>query len=427
MRRILLTLVIILVLSACERQEQSGAEDNAVVINAWFHSGREGERRVIINQVEQFNSIQHAIHVKLTILPEGSYNSQVQAAALAGDLPDILEFDGPYLYNYIWQGHLIPLDKYVSRNLRADLLPTILEQGTFEGHLYSIGTFDSGLGLYASRSDLEKAMLRIPNGPGDAWSVEEFDKVLASLAKNDPDGAVLDLKVNYRGEWYTYAFSPIIQSAGADLIDRKDYQASSGFLNSPSAIYAFQQVQSWFKHGYVEANVDDSAFILGRTALSWVGHWEYPRYVESLGDNLVVLPLPDFGYGARSGQGSWNWGITKNSRHPEQAYQFLEFILQPDQVLAMASANGAVPARRSVVIRSPLYKAGGPLELFSNQLLSGFTVPRPRTPGYPVISSVFQKAFDNIRNGSDVKDSLDKAALEIDQDIKDNNGYLMID
>jgi multiple sugar transport system substrate-binding protein len=119
-------------------------------------------------QVARFNTSQDRIHVQLTIIPEGTYNSQVQAAALAGDLPDLLEFDGPYLYNYVWQGHLQPLDDLLSEELRNDLLPTILEQGTYNNHLYSIGTFDSGLGLFARRSKLAAAEVRIPLGINDA-------------------------------------------------------------------------------------------------------------------------------------------------------------------------------------------------------------------------------------------------------------------
>jgi multiple sugar transport system substrate-binding protein len=357
------------------------------------------------------------------MIPEGTYNAQVQAAALAGDLPDLLEFDGPYLYNYVWQGRLHPLDDLLPEELANDLLPTILEQGTYNNHLYSIGTFDSGLGLFARRSKLAAAGVRIPSGIKDAWRASEFDRVLTALAEQDPDGAVLDLKLNYRGEWYTYAFSPTLHSAGTSLIDPKTMQHAGEFLNSAIAVTTLGRLQSWLQKGYVDANVDDASFVSNRVALSWVGHWEYPRYREAWGDDLILLPLPDFGHGSISGQGSWNWGITANSRHPQEAFAFLKFILTADEVLAMATANGAVPARRSVLAQSPLYRPGAPLNLFAAQLLQGRTVSRPRTPAYPVISAAFQQAVDNIRNNGDVQASLDQAARTIDQDINDNRGY----
>jgi multiple sugar transport system substrate-binding protein len=56
-------------------------------------------------------------------------------------------------------------------------------------------------------------------------------------------------------------------------------------------------------------------------------------------------------------------------------------------------------------------------------LLNNKTVPRPQTPGYPVITSAFQEAFNNIRNGLEVQQALERAATEIDLDIRDNEGY----
>ncbi len=412
------------VATGCTREKSDTGQDrNRVTVSAWVHSGRAAERAVIQDQVRRFNALQDRIRVKLTVIPEGSYNAQVQAAAAAGDLPDALEFDGPFLYNYIWQGRLTPIEKYLPASVTLDLIPSIVQQGTYDGKLYSVGAYDSGLGLYARRSRLQAVHARIPRGPGDAWTVKEFEGILARLAKADPDGQVLDLKLNYTNEWYTYAFSPPIQSAGGDLIDRSGYQSAAGVLNGPAAVAAMTHIQDWIKHGYVDPNVDDDAFTAGRVALSWAGHWEYRRYAAAAGDDLVLLPLPDFGKGSRTGQGSWNWGITRGAHDPQAAATFIRFLLRPDEILRMTDANGAVPATRTAIARSRLYGPGRPLRLFAEQLLHGYAVPRPRTPAYPVITSAFQQAFADIRNGADVKKALDQAVAVIDQDIGDNKGY----
>ncbi|HSK91037.1 MAG TPA: hypothetical protein VK875_06980 [Euzebyales bacterium] len=75
-------------------------------IQVWFHSGQGAERETLEQQVQEFNDSQDDVQADLTLLPEGNYNEQVQAAAAAGDLPDVLDFDGPFLYNYAWSGHL---------------------------------------------------------------------------------------------------------------------------------------------------------------------------------------------------------------------------------------------------------------------------------------------------------------------------------
>jgi len=422
MRR-LCFILLALCLSACEQSEQAKDVQPGTVLSVWAHAGQAAERDVLRRQLQSYDDSHPDLHIKLTFIPERSYNAQVQSAAIAGALPDLLEFDVPYLYNYVWQGHLQPLDTLLPGDIKQDLLPSILAQGTYRGDLYAVGTFDSGLGLYARRSLLQQVQARIPTRPQDAWSVEEFDRILQRLAKHDADGAVLDLKLNYPDEWFCYAFSPILQSAGADLIDRRDYQHASGVLNSAAAVRAMTQLQHWLRDGLVDPNVDDAAFVRGRVALSWAGHWEYRRYHAAFGKDLVVLPLPDFGHGSRTGQGSWAWGITRHAKAPAQAAKLIAYLLQTPQILAMTNANAAVPATRASIAQSELYRPGGPLRLFALQLKHGVAVPRPRTPAYPVISAAFRQAFADIRNGEPVQQTLNHAAHVIDQDIRDNHGY----
>jgi multiple sugar transport system substrate-binding protein len=407
----------------CGRELQPAYdEEGRRLVHVWVHSGQAAERETLRAQVAAFNEANPAVRVRKTVVPEGDYNARVQAAALSGDLPDLLEFDGPFLYNYVWQGHLQPIGALLSESLRQDLLPSIIEQGTFDGELYSVGVFDSGLGLYADRRRLEGVGARVPEGVADAWSVDEFDEILAALSEAAGGRPVLDLKVNYTGEWYCYAFSPVLQSAGADLIDRETYARADGVLNGPEAVAAMTRLQTWFARGYVHPNIDDAAFVQRDAALSWSGHWDYPRYAEALGEDLLLLPLPDFGEGSRTGQGSWNWGLTRRAHHPEAAVAFLEFLLRPEEVLRMTDANGAVPARREAIARSGLFREEGPLGLFVEQLENS-AVPRPATPGYPVITAVFESGFQDIRDGADVQAVLDRMARRIDEDIADNQGY----
>lgn len=404
----------------------TAAQAAPVTIEVWFHSGKGEERAVLNAQVREFNAMQDEVFVKLVELPEGSYNDQVNAAALAGRLPDLLDFDGPFMANYVWSGYLQPLDPFISDELRADLLPSIIAQGTYppDGKIYALGTFDSGLAIWANKAYLQKAGVRIPRGVEDAWTRQEFEDALARLQALPEVKHALDLKLNYgRGEWFTYGFSPIIQSMGADLIDRKSWRAT-GTLNSPAAVEALKMLQDWVKKGYVvPADAGDASFYGDKSAaLAWVGHWMWGPHSSSLGDDLILVPMPRFGERAVTGLGSWAWGIPTTSKHPEAAWKFLEFLMRPDQILRMTDANGAVPARKSALARSRLYGPRGPLAVFGEQL-NTIAVARPAHPVYPTITAAFAEAVDNILAGADVKAQLDRAARRIDQEIEDNMGY----
>src|SRR6266536_1331267 len=421
-----LLIALSITVSACGSLTLSGIAGGPIRIQLFFHSGQGPERDALNATLQAFNHSHSDIQVQAVQLSEASYIDQVNIGAMSHSLPCLLDFDGPTLYNYAWSGYLIPLDRYVSPEMKADFLPSIIRQGTYNHHLYSLGQFDSGLGIYANKRYLSEAGVRIPtiNNP---WTLTEFNNILAKLKKVPGVQYPLDLGMNYGysdGEWFTYGFSPFVESFGGDLINHSNYGVASGVLNGPDTVAAMTWFQGLFKQGYSNPlPADNTDFTSGRSALSWVGHWVYPAYSQALGDNLLVLPAPNLGMGAKTGMGSWNWGISSSCKTPDAAWKVLNFILSPNEIARMTNANGAVPARKSVIAQSQLYASNGPLHVFALQLLGGIAEPRPITPAYPTITSAFSNAVVNIVAGFDVKTELDKAAQKINQDIQDNSGY----
>lgn len=390
-------------------------------IEIWWHEGAQAEVETVQAFVEEFNASQDEVTAELTLVPEADYASALSGAAASGDLPDVVDMDASFAFNYAWSGDIQPIDGCVDSELTDDLLPSIVAQGTYADRLWALGMFDAGLGTYGLRSVLEEAGARIPEGPDDAWTADEFADVLASLRELGYEQP-LDVKKNYGAtEYYSFLNQPFVWSAGGDLLN-EDGTSADGALNSDPVVEALTHVQRWHTEGYVDENEDDAAFVSGRSALSMAGHWVLNPYSEEFGDDLVVMPLPDFGEGTRSGQGSWQWAIGADA-DPDAAWSFIEFTLQPEQNERMADASGGLPSRSSVAETTEKYGSDGIAELFRIQLEEGYTVPRPTHPAYPTISSAFTQAIQNIIDGADVEQSLDEAVQTIDADIEDNEGY----
>ena len=302
-------------------------------ITAWFHASSSvgAEWQTLVRQVAEFNHSQRAVHVRLITLPEGDYSREVATAAASGNLPDVLDFDGPNLYNYAWAGDLKPIDSCLSQRQRADLLPSIRQQGTYAGRTWGVGTFDSGLGLYVRRSILRRAGISIPTDASQAWTVAQFTQILARLRAigyRQP----LDLQINYdtkAPEWNTYGFAPAVWSAGGDLIDRSGYHRVNGFLNGAPATRALTVIQGWAKAGYVNPNRNGMAFEEGKTPISWVGHWLFAAYTKAFPGDVQIVPLPRFGPHDATDMGSWQWGITANATNGDAAWRFISFLLRP--------------------------------------------------------------------------------------------------
>jgi multiple sugar transport system substrate-binding protein len=382
------------------------------------------EGKVILGAAASFNRSQHAYRVEVFSSSYRNYGEWVKSVGITGSLPCVLEIDGPYVAEFAWTGYLQSLDAFVTHEMRADLLPSIIAQGSYAGHLYSLGQFDSGLGLWANRRYLTAAHVRIPT-VAQPWILAEFEQAMQKLAGLKGVDYPLNLAL-YSGtnEFYTYAFLPILAGFGGDLIDRRTYRSAKGVLDGPQSVAAMKRFQDWFRRGWTLAVFDRTDdFERGRTALSWTGHWKYGDYRAALGDDLVLLPLPNFGRGIKTGMGSWGWGITSTCQDPAGAWAFLAYLLTTKEILYMTNVNGAVPARWSALAQSPLYGDRGRLEVFSQQLASGAGVSRPTTPGYGAISKAFSDAVGSIITGADVQSALSRAADAINSDIAANRGY----
>lgn len=383
-------------------------------VMVWAQTGTPERRNALRENIHRFNTSQEEIRVDVRFLEANTYHEQVEEAARAGELPDLLEVDAPFLYKFIWEDYLSPLDDLLPEKLRSDLLPAIVEQGTYNGRLYSVSASETGIGLYLNPLKFLELNVRIPRTPKMAWTAEEFDDLLARLHEENGGKPVLDLKANYGPDWFAYAIAPaVLQSAGAGSFD-PETETATGFVNSEKAVRAMERVQAWFDKGYVDPNEDDEAFTSGRVALSWSGHWDFPRYDKALDGGFFLVPLPDFGAGSRTSHGGWSWTISRQARHPEAAAKFLEYLLEPDQILQWTEATGAIPGRRSVVGLSSYYGPELPLQLLPLQLEEAFAT-RPQTPVLPEISAALAAGFADIRNGADVKAVLDQTAQTIDQ------------
>jgi len=376
-----------------------------------------------------FNAQFEASGVTLEVLPVPSYNDAIQAASVSGGLPDIILLDGPNMAAAAWAGTIQPITSLIDPALLKDMMPGVLAQGTYgpTGELYFVSAYDSTVILWGNRKQLEAAGVRIPTSVEDAWTREEFRDALEQLAQVDGVKWPLDMKLNYgAGEWMTYGFAPFVQSNGGDLIDRTTWVAE-GTLNSPGNIDVVTELQDWYKRGWiVPASAGDNQFYGEKTAaLSWVGNWMWPPHSEGLGDDLVMIPAPNFGPdGVKSANGGWGWAVPTATTNREDVKVFLDFVMSDEQVALYADITGFAPSRAAAIPLSEKFKESGPQDLFAEQG-NCCAVVRPVHPAYPAITLAWSRALQNILSdgSADVKTELDAAAQAIDQDIADNQGY----
>ncbi|WP_445019348.1 extracellular solute-binding protein [Streptomyces sp. SAS_276] len=254
------------------------------------------------------------------------------------------------------------------------------------------------MGPYVRTSVMRKAGIRAPTGPKDAWTAAEMTGILRKL-RNQGYRAPLDLRLVYSQpgqEWNTYGFAPAVWSAGGDLVEPRNFRTADGYANGSGSVKALTALQNWAKAGLIDMVKDDEAFVGGRSAISWCGHWTYPEFNKAFPGDVATVPLPDFCQGTVTGMGSFQWGVPAGNADGDAVWRFLAFLLTPAQVHRMTVANGAIPATESAIKLSPRYPPGGSEHLFIEQLRDGVARPRPQTPAYPAITDAFSRAFVKI-------------------------------
>jgi multiple sugar transport system substrate-binding protein len=395
----------------------------ATELAMWYHgAGNQVESAIITQVVNDFNASQSDYTVKLESFPQESYNDSIVAAALAKNLPDIIDVDGPVMPNWAWSGYLQPLG--IDESVIKDFLPTTI--GRWDGKIYSVGLWEAAVAMITRKSTLEKYDIRIPTLE-KPWTLEEFDAALLKIKDSGEFEYPLDVGMAWTGEWYPYAFSPFLQSFGGDILDRSTYKTAEGVLNGEAALAFGYWWQSLFTRKLTPGTSQDPAdretgLVDGKYAISWNGNWAGAGIIEGLGDDVLFLPAPDLGKGGVIGAGSWQFGITETSKHPEGARAFIEFALQDKYLIAFSDGIGLVPSTSTAAQASKFYNPEGQMAVFFD-LSKEQALVRPVTPGYVVAAKVFEKALADIANGADVADTLDSAVDEINADIERNGGY----
>ena len=256
------------------------------------------------------------------------------------------------------------------------------------------------------------------------WTKDEFDGLLAAVDATGQYDYAIDWGNGWTGEWFPYAYSPLMQSFGGDLIDRSSFESADGVINSPEAVAFGKLFCSTFANGYANPaqTGDRTEFIAGTIAVQYNGNWAVKDAYEALGEDLLILPPPDFGNGPKIGAASWQFGVSSSCEEVEGANQFIEFILQDEYIVAFANRIGLIPATANAAAQVPNYAPGGAFAdfvTFSNE----YGVLRPPTPAYLAISTIYEKAVADIINGANAKQALDAAADEIDANMADNDFY----
>ncbi|MEZ4363151.1 MAG: sugar ABC transporter substrate-binding protein [Kofleriaceae bacterium] len=335
-----------LVLGACER-----GGDGGVTLQLWA-MGREGE--VVPELTAEFERLHPGVRVDVQQLPWTSAHEKLLTAFVGEATPDVAQLGNTWLPELAALGALQPLDTQVEASARedgadgvvaGDYFPGIWATNQVGGALYGVPWYvDTRLLFY--RQDL-LAAAGYPEVP-TTWA-GWLEAMQAIKRQVGPERYAILLPVNEFEQLLTLALS-----AGEPLLrdgDRYGNFRGAGFRRALT--FYLDLFRRELAPVATETQISNVWAELDRGYFTFMFHgpWsigEFQRRLPAARQRVwMTAPMPGpTGPGAGIAGGS-SLVVFRRARHPELAWQLVEFLSRPSSQRRFHALTGDLPPRRA--------------------------------------------------------------------------------
>ncbi|ARI76327.1 ABC transporter substrate-binding protein [Halobacillus mangrovi] len=404
------------VLIGCSSNEEaSGKDGGEVKLSLWHPEGNTSKayKKIIKDFNKEYDG---EIEAEITFIPRGNkyaYEDKVSAGATSNTLPDLLALDGPNVANYADSGIIQPIEGLVEN--QDDFVGSIIKQGTFNNKLYTVGPTESTVALFYNVDMLKEAGIEPPKAKEEAWTWDEFYNAAKKLTDKEKGIYGVNWTLDY-GEWIIYFTGPTVWSNGGSFIS-EDGSTVKGHVNGPKTVEALEYLKKFTDEELVNLQPTPTEFEDGKAAMMLMGSWEWSKLQDYPETEWGITYYPKSPNGEQvSPSGDWNWGISTSTQHKEEAATLLNYMMNKENVVKISEVENKPAARISSFELMEEWNEE-PLNVLKDQVLNT-AHPRPTTPSYPVLTTKYGQAVQNIFLGGDVQKELDKVAEEVEKDIE---------
>lgn len=361
------------------------------------------------------------IDVEYSQVPFDTYATTLQQRLSAKDETiDVFAVDQPNLAQIAAQGFLEDLSDLKER-AEAATSPAQYEINIYDDKMYALSIWNSTQMLFYNKDILDAAGVEAPSAdPADRWTWEELQTAGEQAQEAGIESGFLFEQV----EAY-YQLQPLMESLGGGSGISGDDMLTVDVTND-EWVQAMQWYADTFASGFSPRGVGgfqtSAVFTDQKTAFFVGGPWDVGGFAANADFTWGIAPQPYFEGGEEvTPTGSWSWGINSASQNKEAARTFLEFAaLDAAGNLATTEVQTIIPANSDAAAQYlPTLEAlggessAGVAELISYEI-DNTAVARPVSVGYVQFESLINKAFGDIRNGSDVVERLEQAQQQIE-------------
>jgi multiple sugar transport system substrate-binding protein len=397
--------------SSAKASEAKSPEPAQKVTIEYWHTYSDSEEKVLVEKIKpMFEKAYPNIVLKLTRMPYEGLKDQVIAAVAGDAAPDLMRMDIIWVPELASKGALKKLSDLPGfDDVKASVFESPLQTNFYKGDYYGVPlNTNTKIAIYNADTLKEAGLDHAPA------TMDELVQAARTLKGKKKQG------IGISGI-HAWGLLPYFWSLGG-TVTNEDYTKVDGYLNSPESVKALETIVSWNKEGLV------IPALLGGEPGAWDGlksgqymmiddgPWFFSILMGDAAnkfnpiDKTVRALLPAGPGGSHSVVGGEDLVSFSNSKHPEEAWTFMKWMLgeEPQQIMVEA---GMIPTNKN---------AAKAIDTSKNPYIAPFieqlntALPRTPIPQWGEMETIFNLSFEKaIRGEQTAADALNDAVKQI--------------
>jgi multiple sugar transport system substrate-binding protein len=424
-------MVLTVLLSACGTQQtqQTAVKGTPVVQDepveiSYMMWGSPEELAVWEQIVADFEAAHPNIKVKVDVSDWDGYWEKLKVLFASETPPDVFAMDAPLFPDWQGRGVLLNLQPYIdaSPGFLDDFYPVTLTNYKLPDGYYGLPRDFQTIVIYYNKDMFDAAGLPYPKAE---WTLEDMRQTAIKLTKDTNGDGAIDQWGLGTDLWDMELFwSEVIWSYGGEIINA---DRTKTLLGEGPARDAWQFIADLILVDGCMPDPDTATqygydlFQAGVVAMWPMGHWALPDYL-GVDFKFDVVAFPTGPVSKATSVNSAGYVISKNSEHPQEAWELVKYALGPEGQKRLTELGLAIPTIKSVA-ENPIFLSQQTAPINQQVFLDSlaFAHVKPAFKGYDEWASVVGDGLFPVWNGdADLNETLDAIVPAADEVLSRN-------
>lgn|GEM_PF-6319355 len=346
--------IAVLALTACTTTKKTtdnpaGAtttptESEVTIRYGWF--GNPAQEETAKGMVDAFMKLNPKIKVEFENIPNQGYWEKLMTAVNSKTAPDVLRLTSYWGYLLGAEGAALDLKPLMPAGYLDDFDPALLTYAAPKGRVYGIPQSNNVQVIVYNKDIFAKAGVTAPTTPETAWTWDEMMNVCKKLQATG--GAKYCYGI-YNGAPQGRLIN--LYQTGGSIVD---IQKKTSNLTSPQSLQALEIIKALYDGKYIAPNswtTDynlQKEFTAGTVAMFHGGNFSLAPLEAAMPGKYGVTFIPR-NPKTVSMVGGEVYSITKDSKHPKEAWKLVEFMSNAENMTKWSQATVAIPPRKSLM------------------------------------------------------------------------------